>query len=145
MPTSNETRVRVDGFWKIIPSVRPGRRAWASRRLCASFRAPARSSAVTSSPRDQSPTRVKSRPFSWFGTAGTGTGGDATASVGLTILRLRVRPSGHPRGRELGGVRGRRAHGERRRERKHEVSEDRRYRYERHFGTYSRTIGLPQG
>ena len=26
MPTSNDTRVRVDGFWKIIPSVRPGRR-----------------------------------------------------------------------------------------------------------------------
>ncbi len=31
------------------------------------------------------------------------------------------------------------------RERKHEVSEDRYYRYERHFGTFSRTIGLPQG
>jgi HSP20 family protein len=31
------------------------------------------------------------------------------------------------------------------RERKHEVSEDRDYRYERHFGTFSRTIGLPQG
>jgi HSP20 family protein len=31
------------------------------------------------------------------------------------------------------------------RERKHEVSEDRYYRFERHFGTFSRTIGLPQG
>jgi HSP20 family protein len=31
------------------------------------------------------------------------------------------------------------------RERKHEVSDDRYYRYERHFGTFSRTIGLPQG
>ena len=26
IPTSKETRVRVDGFWKIIPSVRPGSR-----------------------------------------------------------------------------------------------------------------------
>jgi HSP20 family protein len=31
------------------------------------------------------------------------------------------------------------------RERKHEVSDDRYYRFERHFGTFSRTIGLPQG
>lgn len=31
------------------------------------------------------------------------------------------------------------------RERKEEVSGDRMYRYERRFGTFSRTIGLPQG
>jgi HSP20 family protein len=31
------------------------------------------------------------------------------------------------------------------RERKEEVSGDRLYRYERRFGTFSRTIGLPQG
>jgi HSP20 family protein len=31
------------------------------------------------------------------------------------------------------------------RERKQELSEDRLYRYERRFGTYSRTFGLPQG
>jgi HSP20 family protein len=31
------------------------------------------------------------------------------------------------------------------RERKHEVSDDNLYRYERRFGSYSRTIGLPQG
>jgi HSP20 family protein len=31
------------------------------------------------------------------------------------------------------------------RERKEELSEDRLYRYERRFGTYSRTFGLPQG
>jgi HSP20 family protein len=31
------------------------------------------------------------------------------------------------------------------RERTHETSEDRLYRYERRFGSYSRTIGLPQG
>jgi hypothetical protein len=33
MPTSNETRVLVEGFWKIIPSVRPGRSWCASRAL----------------------------------------------------------------------------------------------------------------
>ena len=38
MPTSNETRVRVEGFWKIIPSVRPGRRWCSSRRRCALLR-----------------------------------------------------------------------------------------------------------
>jgi HSP20 family protein len=31
------------------------------------------------------------------------------------------------------------------RERTHEVSQDRLYRYERRFGSFSRTIGLPQG
>jgi HSP20 family protein len=31
------------------------------------------------------------------------------------------------------------------RNREHEVSEDRFYRYERRFGSFSRTIGLPQG
>ena len=31
------------------------------------------------------------------------------------------------------------------RERTHEVSEDKVYRYERRFGTFSRTIGVPQG
>lgn len=31
------------------------------------------------------------------------------------------------------------------RDRKHEVKEDRFYRYERRFGTFSRTVGLPQG
>jgi HSP20 family protein len=31
------------------------------------------------------------------------------------------------------------------RERKNEVSEEKLYRYERRFGSYSRTIGLPQG
>jgi HSP20 family protein len=31
------------------------------------------------------------------------------------------------------------------RERKQELSEDRLYRFERRFGTFSRTIGLPQG
>src|SRR6266542_2586760 len=31
------------------------------------------------------------------------------------------------------------------RERAHEVSDERYYRFERHFGTFSRTIGLPQG
>src|SRR5919197_4495636 len=31
------------------------------------------------------------------------------------------------------------------RERKQEVSDDKLYRFERHFGTYSRTFGLPQG
>jgi HSP20 family protein len=31
------------------------------------------------------------------------------------------------------------------RERTHEVEEDRFYRFERRFGTFSRTIGLPQG
>lgn len=31
------------------------------------------------------------------------------------------------------------------RERKQEVSEDRYYRFERRYGTFSRTIGLPQG
>ena len=37
-PTSNDTRVRVEGFWKIIPSVRPGRRRCSSPALCARFR-----------------------------------------------------------------------------------------------------------
>lgn len=31
------------------------------------------------------------------------------------------------------------------RERTHEVSDDKLYRYERRFGTYSRTFGVPQG
>jgi HSP20 family protein len=31
------------------------------------------------------------------------------------------------------------------RERQHEVSDDRFYRFERRYGTFSRTIGLPQG
>ena len=31
------------------------------------------------------------------------------------------------------------------RERQHEVSDDRYYRFERRYGTFSRTIGLPQG
>jgi HSP20 family protein len=31
------------------------------------------------------------------------------------------------------------------RERKHEVKEDNFYRYERRFGTFQRTVGLPQG
>jgi len=31
------------------------------------------------------------------------------------------------------------------RERKHEVSDERFYRFERRYGTFSRTIGLPQG
>lgn len=31
------------------------------------------------------------------------------------------------------------------RERKHELSDDKLYRFERRFGTYSRTFGLPQG
>jgi HSP20 family protein len=31
------------------------------------------------------------------------------------------------------------------RERSHELSDDKLYRYERRFGTFSRTIGLPQG
>ena len=42
-PTSNETRVRVEGFGKIIPSVRPGRRWCSSRRAWRSLRSSARS------------------------------------------------------------------------------------------------------
>ena len=30
MPTSNDTRVLVEGFWKIMPSVRPDRRGVSS-------------------------------------------------------------------------------------------------------------------
>src|SRR6266480_3222715 len=76
MPTSNETRVRVDGFWKIIPSVRPGRR-WCSSRACwRRFSSSARSRTSRSSSRLQSATRVKERPFS----------PSATATI-LSILR----------------------------------------------------------
>src|SRR5689334_17740671 len=63
MPTSKETRVLVEGFWKIIPSVRPGRRWCGSRRRCCSFSSSASSSTRVRSSPDQSPTRVKLRPF----------------------------------------------------------------------------------
>ena len=58
MPTSNATRVRVDGLWKIIPSVRPGRTRSSLRRTRSCFSSSARSSASSSSSRDQSETRV---------------------------------------------------------------------------------------
>src|SRR5215210_967851 len=69
MPTSNETRVRVDGFWKIIASVRPGRRWCSSRRAWRSLRSSARSSVASNSSRLQSATRVKLRPLRLSATA----------------------------------------------------------------------------
>src|SRR5215208_3055629 len=79
MPTSNETRVRVEGFWKIIPSVRPGRSSCGSRLCRRSFSSSARSSAVFSSSEFQVPIRVKSRPLRCWETS-TMSGGDATRS-----------------------------------------------------------------
>src|SRR5829696_8757220 len=69
MPTSKETRVRVDGFWKIIPSERPGRTRCSSRG--ASLIRAAVSSTSSSSSDDKSATRVKRRPFSVSGTSST--------------------------------------------------------------------------
>src|SRR6266516_7435081 len=63
MPTSKETRVRVEGFWKIIPSVRPGKRWCSSRAFWRRFRSSARSSTSSSSSRLQSATRVNERPL----------------------------------------------------------------------------------
>src|SRR5687767_15305879 len=73
MPTSNETRVRVEGFWKIIPSVRPGRRRCSSPAFCARFSSSPRSRTRRSSSRLQSATLVKSRPLRSSATVGTGT------------------------------------------------------------------------
>ena len=58
MPTSNPTRVRVDGLWKIIPIVRPGSTRSSLRRSRSCFSSSARSRASRSSSRDQSDTRV---------------------------------------------------------------------------------------
>src|SRR3954453_7644993 len=63
MPTSKETRVRVDGFWKIIPRLRPGRRRCSSPACCFAFSSSARSSTPRSSSPLQSATRVNDRPF----------------------------------------------------------------------------------
>src|SRR5689334_15996990 len=63
MPTSKETRVRVEGFWKIIASVRPGRRWCSSLLAWRCLRSSARSSTDSRSSRLQSATRVKLRPF----------------------------------------------------------------------------------
>ena len=58
IPTSKPTRVRVDGLWKIIPIVRPGSTRSSLRRMRSCFSSSARSSASSSSSRDQSETRV---------------------------------------------------------------------------------------
>src|SRR3954447_19948886 len=63
MPTSKETRVRVDGFWKIIPRLRPGRRRCSSPACCFAFSSSARSSTPRSSSPLQSATRVNDRPL----------------------------------------------------------------------------------
>src|SRR3954470_15802011 len=63
MPTSKETRVRVEGFLKLIARVRPGRRWCSSQRAWRCFSSSARSSTDSSSSRLQSATRVKLRPF----------------------------------------------------------------------------------
>ena len=62
--------VRVDGFWKIIPSERPGRTRCSSRGA-ALIRA-AVSSTSSSSSREKSATRVKWRPLSVSGRSSTG-------------------------------------------------------------------------
>ena len=49
MPTSKLMRVRVLVFMKIIATARPSRKWCGARRFCASLRAPARSSSVTTS------------------------------------------------------------------------------------------------
>src|SRR5438034_79322 len=63
MPTSKEARVRVEGFWQIIPSVRPGRRRCSSPACCFRLSSSARSRTWTRSSRLQSATRVNDRPF----------------------------------------------------------------------------------
>src|SRR5207253_449487 len=69
MPTSNETLVRVDGFWKIIPRVRPGKR-WCSSCACwRGFSSSARSRTSSSSLLLQSATRVNERPLRLSATA----------------------------------------------------------------------------
>jgi len=69
MPTSNDTRVRVDGFWKIIPSERPGKSGVGSPVAYAALRLSARSSVVSHSSLDQSLTLVKLRPRKPLGTS----------------------------------------------------------------------------
>src|SRR5205823_8225528 len=59
--------------------------------------------------------------------------------------RVRVRPPRHPRGQGLRRARGRRAHHHSEREREQQVEDGRYFRFERRFGTFTRTIGLPQG
>ena len=63
MPTSNETRVRVDGFWKIIPSVRPGRSSCGSRLLPELLELVGEVEHSLQLLGVQLPMRVKSRPF----------------------------------------------------------------------------------
>ena len=72
MPTSNDTRVLVEGFWKIMPSVRPDRRGVSSPAARDAFSSSARSRAVSHSSADQSETRVKLLPWSPSATAITG-------------------------------------------------------------------------
>ncbi len=62
IPTSNETRVRVDGFSKIIPSVRPASHGCGSRRAWSDFRWSARSSRRPDRGAARSSMRRKSRP-----------------------------------------------------------------------------------
>ena len=68
IPTSNATRVRVDGLWKIRPIVRPGRTRSSGRRALSAFSSSARSRSVASSSLDQPAMRVKLLPFSSTGT-----------------------------------------------------------------------------
>src|SRR5438128_1973302 len=90
MPTSKETLVRVDGFWKIIPSVRPGSR-WCSSRACwRRFSSSARSSTSSRSSLLQSETRVNERPFSLSATATIAKGAKPTSVCGAARRLLRT-------------------------------------------------------
>ena len=49
IPTSNDTRVRVEALWKIMPSVRPAHSACGARAFCAALSATPRASRPSSS------------------------------------------------------------------------------------------------
>src|SRR5205085_6877022 len=86
MPTSNETRVRVEGFWKIIPRVRPGKRWCSSCARRRRFSSSASWRTSMSSSRLQSATLVNERPFRLSATATT-LGCYCAASKATCLLR----------------------------------------------------------
>src|SRR6266511_2132738 len=81
MPTSKETRVRVEGFWKIIPSVRPGRRWCRSRSCWRRLSSSARSRTSVSSSVLQSATFVNERPLRRSATATAILGGSYSGNT----------------------------------------------------------------
>ena len=71
MPTSNETRVRVEALWKIMPSVRPGQRRCGTRRVLRCFERETEVEQAVELLAAQVPRAQKSRPASEAGGAGS--------------------------------------------------------------------------